>query len=138
MLRLLTRIMSFSTKTDRSSEMRRTLQIRIRALNRNRYLSLHFPSLSDTVNQSWNQNTKIRYTKAKYFILWYQHLIGTCNFRSSLRQTANRHIFKWQWQNYESVNKQILYKKEKFKKYWKKALTGSHNTTKYQSWRRLL
>jgi len=35
-IRQLTRIISFSTKTDRSSEMRRTLQIRIRALNRNR------------------------------------------------------------------------------------------------------
>jgi len=64
MTKPLTRIMSLSTKTDRSSEMRRTLQIRIRALNRNRYRSLHFPSLSVTVNQSWNINTQIKWTVA--------------------------------------------------------------------------
>lgn len=39
-------------KTDLSSDIRLTLQMRIRALNRNKYLSLLFPSLSITVYHS--------------------------------------------------------------------------------------
>lgn len=39
-------IIFFKTKTDRSSDIRRTLQIKSLALNRKMYLSLVFPSLS--------------------------------------------------------------------------------------------
>lgn len=49
----LTFMISFRTKTLRSSETRLTLLTRILALKRNRYLSLALPSVSVTVNQSW-------------------------------------------------------------------------------------
>lgn len=48
----LTLIISFKTKTDLSSEIRLTLQTRMRALNRNKYLSLFLPSFSMKVNHS--------------------------------------------------------------------------------------
>ena len=50
-------MISLRTKTDLSSEMRLTLQTSMRALKRNRYRSLVFPSLSVTVNHSCLQQT---------------------------------------------------------------------------------
>lgn len=48
-------IISFKTKTDRSSDIRLTLQTRILDLNRKIYRSFDFPSLSVTVHHSWDK-----------------------------------------------------------------------------------